>query len=93
MAEYTYICPEGHHRQIEEGMFSNVDYYCVECGGKMWRKPQMPAVNWGGLSPSQGELAPVIQDMVDHEDKNRDNYLAKKETTNGNRRHKDKGKT
>jgi len=41
----------------------------------------MPAVTWGGLSPSQGELAPVIQSMVDNEDENRANYLAQKETT------------
>ena len=39
----------------------------------------MPAVNWGGLKPSQGQMAPVIQDMVDNEDENRDNYLAQKE--------------
>ena len=81
MPEYTYICSEGHQRLVEEGMFSKVDYYCRDCGGKMWRKPQMPAVSWGGLRPSQGELAPAIQDMVSNEDENRDNYLMKKETT------------
>ena len=81
MPEYTYICPEGHQRLVEEGMFSKVNYYCQDCGEKMWRKPSMPAVNWNGLKPSQGELSPVVQDMVNHEDENRDNYLMKKETT------------
>ena len=80
MPEYTYICANGHERQVNEGMFSEVEIIC-KCGEKMWRKPQMPAVVWGGLRPSQGELALSIQDMVDNEDENRDNYLARKETT------------
>ena len=41
----------------------------------------MPNVNWNGLRPSRGELAPVLREMVDNEDENRDNYLMNKETT------------
>ena len=79
MPEYTYRCQEGHECLINEGMFSKVAVMCQICGNKMWRKPQVPAINWNGLKPSQGELAPAIQEMVDNEDENRDNYLGNKE--------------
>ena len=81
MPEYIYICANGHELEVKEGMFCDDERLCNECRTAMWRKPNMPAVNWNGLKPSQGELAPVIQDMVDYEDENRDNYLAQKETT------------
>lgn len=81
MPEYIYICSEGHECTVEEEMNNKDEHICFICNEKMWRKPQMPAVNWGGLKPSQGELAYSIQDMVDNEDENRDNYLERKETT------------
>ena len=81
MPEYIYICPNGHEVEIKEPMFFDITRFCHVCQEQMWRKPQMPAINWNGLKPSQGELAPVIQDMVNNEDENRDNYLARKETT------------
>ena len=81
MPEYTYACKEGHEREITENMISQHDHYCLECMALMWRKPQMPAVNWSGLRPSQGELAPLIQDMVDNEDENRANFIKRKENT------------
>ena len=80
MPEYTYICANGHELEVKEEMFCDDKRLCHQCGTEMWRKPQMPAINWNGLKPSQGELAPAIQDMVNNEDENRDNYLAKKET-------------
>ena len=80
MPEYTYVCLEGHTKDIEKGMLEEVEVIC-RCGEKMRRKFTMPHVSWGGLRPSQGELAPVIQDMVDNEDENRDNYIMRKETT------------
>ena len=81
MPEYIYICANGHELEVNEGMFCDAERICNQCDTVMWRKPMMPAVTWGGLSPSQGELAPVIQDIVDNEDENRANYLAQKETT------------
>lgn len=39
----------------------------------------MPNVNWGGIKPSQGDRAPLIQDMIDNEEENRDHYIRDKE--------------
>jgi len=54
---------------------------CPECKIRTKRLIRMPAINWNGLKPSQGELPLSVQDMVNHEDENRDNYLERKETT------------
>lgn len=78
MPEYTYRCSEGHERSIIESMFSDVEVIC-KCGEVMWRKPGMPGIIWGGLRPSQGEMSPIVQDMVDNEDKNRADYIRMKE--------------
>jgi len=37
---------------------------CKECGGHMHRVPQAFSVNWGGLSPSQGEIHPNILNQL-----------------------------
>jgi hypothetical protein len=58
-------------------MFYTTGVIC-ECGLEMWRKPQRVRVNWNGLRPSQGELAPDIQNMVNTEDERRDKYLEMK---------------
>ena len=79
MPEYTYTCSNHHRILVEEGMFVNVIRTCKECKENMWRIPGKPNVNWGGLKPSQGELSPEIQDMVDREDERRDEYLETKE--------------
>ncbi len=82
MPEYDYQCPEC-KKVIEAKRIMahrNVVPECPDCKVRTKRIiTQMPAVNWGGLRPSQGELAPIIQDMVDHEEENRDNYFETKE--------------
>ncbi len=79
MPDYTYICEDGHELTIEEPMIMEIERNCVRCNKRMWRKPGMPNVNWGGLKPSQGDRAPLIQDMIDNEVENRDHYIRDKE--------------
>lgn len=46
----------------------------------MYRVPQLFSVNWGGLPPHLEHLrSPVAQKMIDNEQVNRENYLARKE--------------
>lgn len=64
MPVYVYRCPVCHN-EIELAHSMNLDplVECA-CGSAMARRPQVVRVNWGGLKPSQGELAPVVKDMI-----------------------------
>lgn len=79
MPEYVYICDEGHEREIYEPMVCDIPRICHECDGEMWRKPSMPMVNWNGLRPSEGELHPHLQEVVEGADQRRAEYAALKE--------------
>lgn len=66
MAHYLYRCDEGHEREATHKMsIANfIIISCKECGGHMHRVPQAFSVNWGGLSPSQGEIHPNILNQL-----------------------------
>ena len=72
MPEYIYRCKAGHEQTIIEPMFTVTTTWCAECGAKMARKPQIISVNWGGLAPSQGELAPVQKAIIEGAPERRD---------------------
>lgn len=61
MPEYLYRCANGHERPESHGMLEEPKIIC-HCGEDMWRVPQPTAVVWGGLRPSQGEIAPYWSD-------------------------------
>ncbi len=75
MPEYIYLCHNGHSLSMNVRMFYTTGVMC-ECGLEMWRKPQRVSVNWNGLRPSQGELAPAIKGLVDENNiaERRDKY-------------------
>jgi len=52
---------------------------CAVCKERMWRKPQMPRVNWNGLPPHKEIHNPVIQEMIHGAPRRRDEYLSKHE--------------
>jgi len=76
MPEYIYLCHNGHSKSLNLRMFYTTGVMCYECGLEMWRKPQRVRVNWNGLRPSQGELAPAIKGLVDENnvEERRDKY-------------------
>lgn len=79
MPEYTYTDELGHIVTMTHKMMYNGPVHCTQCGGEMWKRPQLVAVTWGGLPPSSGELSPTIADHVRNADRNRDDYLRRKE--------------
>ena len=74
MPDYTYTDTCGHVETHTQPMFYSTGVICAACGLRMWRKPQLFSVTWGGLRPSQGELSPVIQQVLDTTDERRDAY-------------------
>jgi putative FmdB family regulatory protein len=45
---------------------------CPACGHpRTYRVPQPVRTNWGGLAPSQGELAPAVRALVDDDNRRR----------------------
>ena len=72
MPEYIYICVCKNEITVVEPMVVTSHPTCPICDGGMWRKPQMPAINWNGLRPSQGDLPPAIQQHVNHVDQIRE---------------------
>lgn len=81
MPIYTYRCAAYHLTEIAAPM-TNIphDVTCGECGEPARRIYVMPGVNWGGLAPHQEHAGrPAwLQDRFDNEERNRDNYRAKK---------------
>lgn len=85
MPRYDYHC-DGCGAQIEQhhSMFEGVPVLCPDCGRKMRRLiVTMPRVNWNGLPPhlDRGH-GPAAQDLLSNVDRNRDEYLQKKEARN-----------
>ena len=72
MPEYLYMCACGARLWISHQMDADPDIKCPQCQSTMWRKPQAHAVNWGGLKPSAGELAPAIKNHIDNIDQIRE---------------------
>ena len=63
MPDYIYRCFNGHETSVTESMLSKETHYCY-CGHVMKRKPQITAVNWNGLRPSQGFIHPSIRQHI-----------------------------
>ena len=75
MPNYTYTDDQDHVSIAFHGMLEDPQIICAACGLDMWRKPSHVAgVSWGGLSPSQGEYAPDIQDFLDTRDESREAF-------------------
>jgi hypothetical protein len=66
MPVYIYICDNRHEQTVVEPMVTAAVHYCPTCSRLMHRKPQAFAVNWGGISPSQGEWSPVQREMIEN---------------------------
>jgi len=49
MPSYLYVCPRcGYDETIKHSMSEKVEPVCVDCTGKMQRKPQLGAVTFKG---------------------------------------------
>lgn len=79
MPEYLYRCDQGHEQERRERMFYGTAVMCPDCEQVMHRVPQRVAVTWGGLKPSDGELAGPIQEHLASVDRNRDHFAARHE--------------
>ena len=84
MPEYTYTDDLGHVVTMTHEMMYNGPVHCSLCGGLMWKRPQVVAVNWGGLPPSKGEPHPDIAQRIRDEQRNRDEFRKRKEEHDAN---------
>lgn len=60
-------------------MFSSIPITCDDCGCRMHKVPQAPAVNWNGPSPSAGGLHPVVKELNETLPQRLDAFAAEKE--------------
>jgi hypothetical protein len=74
MPEYIYIDKNDHRQTMTLPMTYGTAVICTTCGLEMWRKPQAAAITWGGLKPSQGQIHPDIQHMIDDAPRRREEY-------------------
>ena len=74
MPEYDYICTRMHIIECEERMLTSTGRLCPDCGAPMYRKPQILAVNWNMLRPSQGELSTTVRNLIDTAPERRERY-------------------
>jgi len=72
MPDYVYRCVCKNEFWVTEPMLDPPGHFCGICGLKMWRKPQVTTVHWGGLKPSDGELAPAVKNHIDNVDQIRE---------------------
>lgn len=76
MPEYIYHCVEcGYEEEVTEPMIIEAIHICPDCGAIVYRRPQVVAVNWGGLKPSQGELHPNIKQIINDAPRRRENEV------------------
>jgi hypothetical protein len=73
MPEYTYTDEHDHISIAFHGMHENPEIICG-CGLPMWRKPTVKGINWGGLSPSQGEMHPNTIEFLNGVDERRERF-------------------
>jgi len=72
MPNYTYTDVNGHEFTVSRSFYDSDDgYVCDICGKDMHRAYQVPRINWGGLSPSQGEYHPEVQELLNTKDERR----------------------
>lgn len=76
MPEYIYLDNNHHTETVTHRMLYTTGIVCAACGLEMWRKPQPFLVNWGGIRPSQGELAPAIKEHIKRAPENRDRQIS-----------------
>ena len=85
MPTYDYQCQGcGLKVEISCPMLVQPPQFCTDCGTEMYKIFPVPAVNWGGLKPSdlENNRSPAVQSMIDNESENRDKYIEKKEKRN-----------
>lgn len=75
MPRYDYKCPICDAvAEIDHPMVYSERPVCDNCGlAEMRRLYSMPAVNWGGMAPSQGEMHPHTKQLINDAPKRRDN--------------------
>jgi hypothetical protein len=79
MPVYTYLCEEKHETTLVHPMMETPIVYCPVCKRLMHKKPQHLGVNWNGMKPSQGQLHPNIQKLIDTVPERRDRLAEKQE--------------
>ena len=72
MPEYIYRCKNGHEAIVCHGMNDKLFLECFICDMPMRKRPLAPAVNWGGMKPSKGDLHPNMKRLIDEAPKRRD---------------------
>lgn len=73
MPEYSFRCRAcGHVTTVAQPMQAEHTALCEVCGGGTYRLYGSPRVNWNGLAPSQGELAPAIREHIEHAQERRE---------------------
>ena len=84
MTTYAYKCRQCETvREINHSMFDSISPVCQDCGAKMHRVIMSVNVNWNGVRPhEEHNVNPIAKDLLDNADRNRDEYLAKKEARN-----------
>ena len=84
MPTYIYKCPRTHTLEISMTFSQAIaapTLPCPTCKRLMYRVPQLFSVNWGGLPPHlEGTRSAAVKDLINNADRNRDEYLAKKES-------------
>lgn len=77
MPAYQYKCGNcGYEEERRHGMSDAFPFFCPRCQRQLHRVPQPVRINWNGLAPSAGELAPDVQAAVDNAAANRDRFAA-----------------
>jgi len=74
MPEYLYKCENEHLEDVVHPMLWSTGVVCAVCDNLMWRVPQAVSVTWGGLAPSDGDLAPEIQQHLSTLDEQRADF-------------------
>lgn len=75
MPEYSFRCRVcGHVTTVVQPMGAEHTAACEVCGGETHRLFGSPRVNWNGLAPSQGELAPAIREHIEHRQERREQF-------------------
>lgn len=82
MPTYEFRCVNNHVFEMDMDIGETCHVPCPTCGAEMRRRFTMPYVNWGGLKPSQGELAPAIKKMIADAPEERENLARMKEEQN-----------
>lgn len=65
MPLYAYRCPKGHRFDARKSVEERDSAACPRCSRSGQRQRATFAVNWNGLPPSRGGIAPLVSDFAD----------------------------